>query len=1483
VANMICTDDDDFHQVNYEWVLCSPNEEECIIVTFNGAGIYGEKGVLLIKKSWQDQQITVIRRIGEILKYEGNAVNWTVRIVGIKGTGMSATAKIEICYEEPPICPTPIASITSISNYSPESGEAVKFTGYAYAGVGQEVTLKQWQFSSPYETTIEDEPAHSWINNTDAPFDTDVTLEVRNNCGGTKTSTTTITVQPAPKNTGIEIQFSDNLNGKDLIAYKAVHTLGDLWWTGPSVVDGILWTGGRCAWGDINSSMKYNIKVGDACQEREAIDGVVPEHPGLCAGDFSNGDHVIILARNPGFDFRIYSSDNICTLSGTEFSVVYLSETSGDVIDEAFTGKVCGWLGLASGSECDAFWAEFYDPIFVANYLEIQATGKDMFGNERELGWLDHVAFIASLVGSLPVFNIFPFAGIVRTLGHGIKGIISKTLSITDLLSAELQTCGRAMADVCMNAPEVIRNLIPDDLDSLREAMIKVFGELDGNKYVDDALAVTSTLFDEAYAIVSKGTVNLTELAKFDKLLTENTELGGELGAKYKDALLGRPPHPASPSIEDLNAIRNHARSVHTKDIIAVWEGSGTTDRAALSKFSRIYQLMDRDYLKLKDAFGDNRALSWVRSQGNIADAVTQAPDPADADRVARSMTDYAFDWETIAKITKKTDEQMDEAYLVVADTLEEAAAAEWREVSTDFIENSIAESVQAIIDEPPEEHVGALLELWSPRPDPLPATITPIPACKPWFADYTVLDSFGSMVNDAAKSTMNLASTDLSRAGKALRAICTDAPEVVNSMSADAVKNLRSATVKVYGDVDGNKYVDDALHGIPQDTYSAIKAFYDDSVPLAQSVISDAVSKTPEDFKELIADFKADGDLGGVVTKLSDGTSKQVLGDTFTRVDGYWDFVEAAKSTEDADKYVENCLNVATEALKASDPAKVMEIPKDIENFPFNFMAMGDELGEPVGATLDEAIEALATAPHGNWKTRGLQFLDAKVLGWFNKIRGKPATTVHFLDAKTRYAKWKRIFDDLEDYQKFTFYTMLIWGVYETTTWIGTFVIPKWFGFFPEQAAFRQRQHNSNMEDASWLCKTANDYGRMDHLETSIGLLRTSIGEAEEHLDKNEIEFKTGNVYIGFVTALAIAKVQLEMAESWLVGGADTGFLECKSNEDFFYVRIDGYPVGFSYAGKSILIKAVTVGEHRVRIYKEGKGECTKLIEIELDEIAEFTCNMDSDCVLPIPVIDAPKEGVAMNAVQFKSTTTSESLVTWLEWDFGDGDQSRQQNPSHMFWKPRVHLIQLTVTDDCGTVTVEQNILITGEGIAPGEPTPTETPDPDLPAGTATVTVLRPKNAEDGKDIVWPVEVFIYIDGQYTGEEAQHPFSFGGWKELPIGKHTFKVVAEGFQNKEVEIDLKVGDEIDWIAHMDPVGYVPPVGPPVVDPPVVDPPVVDPPVTDPPVVDPPAAGEYAIEFLIPSGATMRIVPTVAVTRINVRPTFTDNMRRLSER
>jgi PKD repeat protein len=1063
-----------------------------------GSSLYGE---VLDTKTVRAGDPTTFNYSGSFDNTNPDATEYDIQL-NKSGVGPVGTEKViypDAC-EVP--CPDPTVSITEVSNRNPASGEVVNFTGYASGGTGHSIVSRKWDFGDGTSSTLSN-PSKSWKNTTGSPKIYTVRFTATNDCGKSRSTSTTVTVASEVVKTGIEIQFPASLNGKQLIAHGAVSTILDLWWTGPAVHGGP-WTKGRATWDNIDSSKKYHISVGDACKESPLIDDVYPEYPDLCAGTFGDGDDVVILVRNPGFDFRVYGSGNVHTLSGTSFNVLYLGETSGDIITTAFTGKVCGWLGIPSGTECDAFWAEFYDPIFVANYMSIASTGEDMFGNARTLSWIDHVAFVASLVGSLPVFNLFPFAGITRNLLVGVKSIIQR---VPSLVGDELARAGGALADICTNAPEVIGKMTSSEIDELRAALVKVYGDVVGNKYVDDALAAVITFVK-----------------------------------KYHDIL---------------ERFRTGA------------------------------------------------------------------------------------------------------------------------------------------IDDVPVETINEMLD-----------------------------------------------------------------------------------------------------HG----------------------------KTTPADILDLMDSFSPN-ELRGLISKLQDGTHKHPTGMMFESIGTY----RGSVSPGNIPKYVTDSCDIASEAMKAPSPAAAADIPKTAQDFVFDSRPLAAEAGDTINDDLLESMREFAGQPHTAWKDKAISFVDRKIIRWFDKIKGAPKKKVKYDDHMSRFAKWKAIYADLEDWQKFTTMTMLAWGCYEVASFFGGYVIPKILGVFPEQASWRQIRHNENMESFAWMCKAAHDEGRTDDLKEAIGLLRNEIAEAEKHLADNATEFKISKVYNGFLNALEGAKLTLSIAEGWLVEMVPVGYIRCTSNEAFFYVDLDGSPAGFSYANKEILLSSVPVGNHVVKIHKSGSGECEKTITVGEGITSEFYCQLGIVCTPPVPSITAPGKAKVKEGVRFTGSATTESAITYWHWDFDDGTDSHVQSPSHLFWSAGTYTVKLTVTDDCGTAETTHTIVIEGEAPIP----PIIPPEEEA----ATIDVKTPIDARTGGAIVFPIKPYIFVDGKSIDETAPYPIPFGGFGELPVkDPTTVTVKAAGYQDKSETFHLTDKYFESWVPYMDPVGYVPPVG-------------------------------HPIDFYIPENASLTVTPITTVSRL----------------
>jgi MYXO-CTERM domain-containing protein len=75
------------------------------------------------------------------------------------------------------------------------------------------------------------------------------------------------------------------------------------------------------------------------------------------------------------------------------------------------------------------------------------------------------------------------------------------------------------------------------------------------------------------------------------------------------------------------------------------------------------------------------------------------------------------------------------------------------------------------------------------------------------------------------------------------------------------------------------------------------------------------------------------------------------------------------------------------------------------------------------------------------------------------------------------------------------------------------------------------------------------------------------------------------------------------------------------------------------------------------------------------------------------LPVADFSASGGPSVSFKDKSTDANGMIVAW-EWDFGDGETSTEQNPSHAYAMEGAYTVTFTATDDLGgTATVTREI----------------------------------------------------------------------------------------------------------------------------------------------------------------------------------------------
>ena len=220
---------------------------------------------------------------------------------------------------------------------------------------------------------------------------------------------------------GFTITVDPALVGKPLIVWHAVKMP---WIVLPNVPDpneffsAFAWV--RGTWNSADPNTVYKVGTGDI---RENVSPPFDEMSlgTLFDGNMRDGYDCVILARDSTtlMEFGIFKGEDVFKIHSGSPTCVNLVTASNDVITEAVMGPVCDFFGIPQGTECEAFWAEFYDPIFIANYVSILQTGKDTLGNERELGAFDHIALPFAVLGSLPVLSMLPF-GVIISKGLNI-------------------------------------------------------------------------------------------------------------------------------------------------------------------------------------------------------------------------------------------------------------------------------------------------------------------------------------------------------------------------------------------------------------------------------------------------------------------------------------------------------------------------------------------------------------------------------------------------------------------------------------------------------------------------------------------------------------------------------------------------------------------------------------------------------------------------------------------------------------------------------------------------------------------------------------------------------------------------------------------------------------------------------------------------------------------------------------------------------
>jgi PKD repeat protein len=193
---------------------------------------------------------------------------------------------------------------------------------------------------------------------------------------------------------------------------------------------------------------------------------------------------------------------------------------------------------------------------------------------------------------------------------------------------------------------------------------------------------------------------------------------------------------------------------------------------------------------------------------------------------------------------------------------------------------------------------------------------------------------------------------------------------------------------------------------------------------------------------------------------------------------------------------------------------------------------------------------------------------------------------------------------------------------------------------------------------------------------------------------------------------------------------------LYSQSWEDATYSR--------QYAGMRIWRTTGYISEYEVRAYSATPPAATAFLTgpaPEIPPVAGFS--------------GSPTSGTAPLTVQFTDTSTR-SPTTWL-WDFGDGNTSTEQNPSHTYAAPGTYTVNLTASNAYGEDTEIKTGYITVQ--APTDP-PTAGFSANVTAGNAPLTVQF-TDASTGSPTAWS---WNFGDGRTSiAQSPSHTYSTAG------------------------------------------------------------------------------------------------------------------------
>lgn len=178
------------------------------------------------------------------------------------------------------------------------------------------------------------------------------------------------------------------------------------------------------------------------------------------------------------------------------------------------------------------------------------------------------------------------------------------------------------------------------------------------------------------------------------------------------------------------------------------------------------------------------------------------------------------------------------------------------------------------------------------------------------------------------------------------------------------------------------------------------------------------------------------------------------------------------------------------------------------------------------------------------------------------------------------------------------------------------------------------------------------------------------------------------------------------------ILGGAWSAFRDNNLREAMVRVNIGGYPCAISsnFVASNNLLNATFTNQSQggtSYLWDFGDGQTSTSLSpnhtyanfgtYNVCLIATNTCGSDTTCMPVTIACPNPVSGFSFTTTGFNATFSDGSTgspSSWA-WDFGDGNSSTQQNPSHTYAAPGIYTVCLITTNTCGADTSCQTLTV--------------------------------------------------------------------------------------------------------------------------------------------------------------------------------------------